>query len=105
MQTITRTTAIEQMLESADHLIERHREGTGRRDRVLATPHVPEGWILYSACYKLEGTEKGWRVELMDTMRPFQAGSIVDACHSASLDAALIEANRKIPASRVAGGA
>lgn len=101
MQTMTRTNTIEHLLESADHLIELHREGPARIDRVVETPHVPEGWILYSAGLALGGSKKGWSVELLDTTKPFQKGSIVDARHSKSLDAALEAANRKIPASRI----
>jgi len=48
----------------------------------------------------LEGAQKGWHVELMNTSGSFQTGSIVDAWDSQSLDAALEEASYKIPASR-----
>src|SRR6516164_2619683 len=95
---ITQTTTIERMLESADHLIEKHQAGTTRA-RAFDTPHLPEGWVLYSVGYALGGSQKGWRVKLIDTGGPFRADSIVDVTHNESLDAALREANHKILAS------
>jgi hypothetical protein len=105
MQTLTRTSTIEQMLESADHLIEKHRADPAIPDRITDTPHLPQGWILYSAERAFGGSKKGWNVELMDTTKPFQKGSIVTARHNHSLDAALEKASRSIMASRPAGRA
>jgi hypothetical protein len=103
MQTMTSTIAIEQMLESADHLIESHRGNPGRVDRESETPYLPDGWIVYSAECAFEGIHKDWKVELMDTTRPFQEGSIVSAQNELSLDAALKEAGRKVLTSRSGG--
>jgi hypothetical protein len=100
MQTLTHTENIERMLESADHHIEQHRGGRSLYDPVVRTPYIPEGWILYSAQRVLEGARKGWNVRLMNTTAPFHRGSIVDARHSMSLDAALKEASSKIAGSR-----
>ena len=96
MQTITRTLSIEHMLESADHLIEHHRGNSAMLGQPVNTPQLPNGWIVYSAQYALEGKKKGWNVEVMDTNRPFRKGSIVDAFDRKSLDAALRAANSKI---------
>lgn len=101
-QTVTRTSSIEHMLESADRAFEWHRSNTDVPDRVTNTPHLPQGWILYSAYYALEGSQKGWNVELMDTTRPFQKDSIVKAWHSHSLDAALQKAQWQAPPVRSA---
>lgn len=103
MQTTAHSTTIEQMLESADHLIEKHRGDPAAFDHYADTPHVPAGWILYSAQYELGGMRQPWKVELMDTTRPFQDGSIVVAQHSESLDAALREASRKALARPMGG--
>lgn len=109
MQTVTRTAAIEQMLESADHLIENHRVIENHRataavfDRSVESPDLPPGCIFYSAEFSLDGLEKGWNVELMDTMKPFGAGSIVSAEHAPTLDAALRQASSKVLASRSMG--
>lgn len=102
MQTMTDTTTIEQMLESADHLIEKHREQPGLFDRINRTPFLPEGSILYSAQCAF-GDRKHWEVELLDTTRRYEEGSIVTAQDDNSLDAALEAASRKIIASRSRG--
>lgn len=102
MQT-THTDAIERMLESADHHMEQHRGGRSLYDPVVRTPYIPEGWILYSAQRVLEGAKRGWNVRLMNTAGPFRKGSIVDARHRASLDAALREAGAKITGSGITG--
>ena len=91
MQIITHTSSVEHMLESADHLIERHQEGPANRYGVSQTPPLPSGWVLYSTWYATEGGERGWHVELLDTSKPFQNGSIVDG-HSDSFDTALRDA-------------
>src|SRR5581483_6834114 len=101
MQTMTRTTAIEEMLESADHLIDNHRVIENQRatpsvfDRSRTVSDLPAGYILYSAECLLDGVHKGWHVELMDTNRPYQDGSIVSVEGARSLDAALDQACRK----------
>ena len=105
MPTMTRTSAVEHMLESADPLIELHRESSGAVQSDSLIPQLPQGWILYSAQLELGSARKGWNVELLDTSRPFQKGSIVEARHSRSLDAALQAASRKVPAARIAGAA
>lgn len=107
MQTITRATAIEQMLESADHLIENHRVTENHRpavfDRSMENPDLPPGCILYSAELSLDGVRKGWNVEVMDTMMPFQDGSIVSGDSAESLDSALRQASYKVLAARSRG--
>ena len=106
MQTIASTIAVEQMLESADHIIENHRavENHGASpavfDRSRDNSDLPAGYILYSAECWLEGVQKGWHVELLDTTRPFLDGSIVSVDGARSLDAALDQACRKIVTSR-----
>jgi len=106
MQTMTRTTAIEEMLESADHLIDNHRVIENQRatpsvfDRSRTVSDLPAGYILYSAECLLDGVHKGWHVELMDTNRPYQDGSIVSVEGARSLDAALDQACRKVVSSR-----
>ena len=99
MQT-THTDNIERLLESADHHSEQHRGAGSIRDVAVRTPYVPEGWILYSAQRVLEGASRGWNVRLMNTAGPFQKGSMVDARHRVSLDAALREASSKITGAR-----
>lgn len=99
MQTIN---TIERMLESADHHYEQHRGGSTIPGSVVQTPHLPEGWILYSAYRVLEGAKKGWNVSLMNAVRPFHKGSMIEVRHQGSLDAALREASTKIRASRSA---
>ena len=91
------------MLESADHLIEKHRGTPALFDHVTESPYVPEGWILYSAECSVGGVRKSWSVELMDTTRPYQDDSIVSAQNNDSLDGALREAGFKIQALRPAG--
>ena len=103
MQMMTRATTIEQMLESADHLIERHRGDPAIPDRAFKPPDLPEGCILYSARCEFEGVRKRWNVELMDTTKPYDEDSIVASEHTGSLDAALREAGRMILAARSAG--
>jgi hypothetical protein len=100
MPTATRTTAIEQALESADHLIERHRPTPAVFDPSMEGPDLPPGCIFYSAELSLDGVRKGWHVELMDTTRHFEDGSIVSVDGAESLDAALDQACRKIVTSR-----
>jgi hypothetical protein len=102
MQT-TRATLIEQMLESSDHLIERHRADRVPFDRIHETPHLPEGCVLYSAQCAFGDIGKRWSVELMDTTRPYQDDSIFAAQNGESLDAALEEAGWKVLASRSTG--
>jgi len=98
MQSATRVSSVEQLLESADHLIERHRADPGSLDRVVETPpsSLPEGWILYSAHRDYGGDHNGWNVELMDTSRPYQEDSIIAARHDYSLDEALRQAGHQI---------
>jgi hypothetical protein len=103
MQTITHTDSIEQMLDSADHLIENHRGSPARFDRATESTDLPEGWILYSANCEMAGVKKDWNVELLDTTRPYNDGSIVTAEHQESLDAALREAGRKILTAKSGG--
>ena len=79
------------MLESADHLIERHQGGAGASYGSSQMPPLPQGWVLYSTWYATEGGKRGWHVELLDTSKPFQNGSIVDG-HSDSFDTALRDA-------------
>lgn len=100
MQSANSTTAIEQMLESADPLIERHRAEPGSYDRAAETLPLPEGCILYSAHYDYGSTHKSWNVELLDTTRPYLEDSIVSAQNDESLEAALRQAGREILASR-----
>jgi len=100
MQSANRTIAIEQMLESADPLIERHRAEPGSYDRAAETLPLPEGCILYSARYDYGGTHKSWNVELLDTTRPYLEDSIVSVQDDESLDAALRQAGRQIAALR-----
>jgi hypothetical protein len=100
MPNFTRAIAVERMLESADPLIEKHRGNLAAGDQLTEVPSLPEGWALYSISYEPGGTQKGWRVELIDAMRPYQTGSIVGASNNESFDAALREASRKIPLSR-----
>ena len=96
------------MLESADHWIERHQgldkhRGIERLEEDPSLfgrtdPQLPAGWIVYSACYETGGARKGWNVELLGTAMPYQNSSIVDGWDKESLDSALHEASRKIPA-------
>ena len=102
MQSATHTLAIEQMLESADPLIERHRAKPGSYDGVAETLPLPEGCILYSAHYDYGSTHQSWNVELLDTTRPYLQDSLVSAQDDESLDAALLQAGRQIVASRPA---
>lgn len=102
MQSATHTLAIEQMLESADPLIERHRANPGSYDGVAETLPLPEGCILYSAHYDYGSTHQSWNVELLDTTRPY-LDSIVSVRDDQSFDAALRQAGRQILASRPAG--
>jgi hypothetical protein len=101
----TNTITIEHMLESADHLIERHRGETQSPQIQEKEAPLPEGWVLHSATYGFGRAKKGWNVELMDTRRPFQKGSLVNAHHNGSLVAALQKANDKIQSSGSAGRA
>lgn len=92
MQTTSFVTSVEQMLESVDHLIEKHREGPALRRSFNYTPHVPEDWVLYSARYDLDGREKGWHVQFLHATKPFQIDSIIETWDSESLDTALRKA-------------
>ncbi|HEX5230381.1 MAG TPA: hypothetical protein VFW44_21865 [Bryobacteraceae bacterium] len=102
MQSVNSTIAIEQMLESADPLIERHRAEPGSYSRAAESLPLPEGCILYSAHYDYGSTHKSWNVELLDTTRPYLQDSLVSAQDDESLDAALLQAGRQIVASRPA---
>ncbi len=96
LQTVTSTLAIERMLEAVDHWTERHRETPAHLAPTYPTPHLPAGWILYSACYKTTRAKKGWNVALLGTSGPFRKNSIVGGWSRHSLDDALLDASRKI---------
>ncbi len=96
------------MLESVDPWILKH-EGIGKHEGnhavpspVYSTPHLPDGWILYSACYTIRGAKKGWNVELLNTAGPFRKTSIVAGWHREKLDAALLAASSKTGGGRLA---
>ncbi len=84
------------MLEAVDHWTERHRETPAHLAPTYPTPHLPAGWILYSACYKTTRAKKGWNVALLGTSGPFRKNSIVGGWSRHSLDDALLDASRKI---------
>ncbi len=108
MHNTTIARRIERMLETADHWIEKH-QGPERHQGLdklqedsslfgRTDPQLPAGWIVYSACYETGGAKKGWNVELLGAATPHQNSSIVDGWDRDSLDSALHEASRKIPA-------
>lgn len=92
------TKSVEQLLDSADHHFEQHGGSVITAGSAASTPHLPEGWILYSAYRVLDGTRKGWTMKLLNTAKPFRKDSVVDARHNGSLDAALLAASTKIRA-------
>lgn len=97
--------AVERMLESADRWAGRHGRDPSIPVATYPTPHLPAGWILYSACYAFsrratDQAKKGWTVTLLGTSGPFQKNSMVNGSNPHSLDAALLDASRKITAAR-----
>lgn len=111
MQNVSATTGvIERMLASADHWAGRHGQDPSIPAPSYPTPHLPAGWIVYSASYAFsrqapDQAPKGWHVTLMGSSTPFEKSSMVSGSNRNSLDGALLDASRKITGSQQAARA